>query len=585
LFGGGLGMLNIKSISLELIDGAKPYHAKPFPVPQSLEKTTKKEMGRLIDIRVFNKNSDSEWAAPTFIQPKKTGDVRILTDFRRLNDMIKRKPFPLPKISDLLRKLSGFKYATAIDLSMGYYHIPLDMEAQKLCTTILPWGKYQYKRLPMGVKTSPDIFQRIMNELLGDIPHIQVYLDDILITSNGTFEEHTAIMEQVLDRLQKANFRANLRKCYFGESKIDYLGYEITREGIQPQPKKVEAILKLSPPKTKRQLRHFLGMINYYRDMWQKRSHMLAPLTGLVSPLVKYKWGKEQQEAFEEVKQKVSQETLLAFPDFEKEFHVYTDASNKQLGAVIMQEGKPLAFYSRKMNSAQSRYTTGEQELLSIVETLKEFRDILLGQKLTVHTDHLNIIYGKLSNDRITRWRLLLEEFGPKYVHIAGKENKVADALSRLEKDEEQELSNDEEGLVLSHAMCAVEANEAYDMPESKEELVKHIMNINELETEEFPMSPEVIAREQQKDKKLMERVKNSDKFKEQQLERSTVITFEGKIFIPEPLRKRIVWWYHTYLQHPGLTRMEATLRQNLIWPNLRKDVEDVVKNCHQFFF
>jgi hypothetical protein len=134
---------------------------------------------------------------------------------------------------------------------------------------------------------------------------------------------------------------------------------------MQPQPKKLEAILKLSPPKTKRQLRHFLSMINYYRDMWQKRSHMLAPIvTGSVIPIFKYKWGEEQQKAFEESKQKVSQETLLAFPDFEKEFHVYTDASNKQLGAVIMQERKHLAFYSRELSSAQTCYTTGEQEIL-----------------------------------------------------------------------------------------------------------------------------------------------------------------------------------------------------------------------------
>jgi hypothetical protein len=180
--------------------------------------------------------------------------VRILTAFRRLNAQIKRKPFPLPKISDLLRKLSRFRYVTEIDLSMGYYHIPLDLEAQKLCTTILPWGKYQSKRLPIGVKTSPDTFQRIMYELLGDNPNIQVYLDDIMIHSNGTFEEHAAIMEIELEILQKANFRANLMKCYFGESKIDYLGYEITRDGIRPQPKKVKAILKFSPPKTKRQL-------------------------------------------------------------------------------------------------------------------------------------------------------------------------------------------------------------------------------------------------------------------------------------------------------------------------------------------
>jgi hypothetical protein len=155
LFGGGLGMLNIKPVRLELIDGTKPYHARLFPLPQSLEATTKTEMKRLTDIGVFNRSSDSEWAAPTFIQSKKTGDVRILKDVRRLNAQIKRKPFPLPKISDIVRKLSGFKYATAIELSMGYYHIPLDLEAHKLCTAILPWGKYQYKRLPMGVETSP----------------------------------------------------------------------------------------------------------------------------------------------------------------------------------------------------------------------------------------------------------------------------------------------------------------------------------------------------------------------------------------------------------------------------------------------
>jgi hypothetical protein len=207
LFGGGLGMLNIKPVNLELIDGAKPYHARPFPVPHSLEATTKTKMKSLTDIDVFNRSSDSEWAAPTFIQAKKTGDVRILTDFRRLNAQIKRKPFPLPNISDMLRKLSGFKYATEIDLIMGYYHIPLDLGAQKLCTIILPWGKYQYKMLPMGVKTSPDKFQRIMYELLGDIPNIQVYLDDILKTcsNHGKSPRNTA----------KSNFQSKFTQMLF----------------------------------------------------------------------------------------------------------------------------------------------------------------------------------------------------------------------------------------------------------------------------------------------------------------------------------------------------------------------------------
>ena len=145
-------------------------------------------------------------------------------------------------------------------------------------------------------------------------------------------------------------------------------------------------------------------MVNYYHDMWKRRSHILAPLSTLTSKDKPWRWGHEEQKAFEDIKEVISQETLLMFPQFDKPFHVYTDASNYQLGAVIMQEDKPLAFYSRKLNDTQKRYTTGEQELLSIVETLKEFKNILLGQKVIIHTDHKNILYGSLSNDRIIRW-------------------------------------------------------------------------------------------------------------------------------------------------------------------------------------
>ena len=302
LFGGGLGSLKIKPIHLELKPGVVPYHARPFPIPQSVHGTTKKEMDRLEGIRVFEKNNDSEWGAPTFVQKKKTGDVRILTDFRKLNDCIVRKPFPLPRIQDLLQKLRKFKYATAIDLSMGYYHIPLDEHSQRLCTTVLPWGKYRYRVLPMGIKNSPDIFQSIMQGILGDLEYALTYIDDILVVSDGSLEDHLAKVREVLKRLEKQDFRANVRKCFFAKPSLDYLGYLITREGIQPQPKKVEAMQRLQAPKNVRQLRHFLGMVNYYRDMWQKRSHILSPLTKLTGKGVPWNWGSKEQQAFEEIK-------------------------------------------------------------------------------------------------------------------------------------------------------------------------------------------------------------------------------------------------------------------------------------------
>ena len=210
-------------MELEVQEGAKPYHVKPFPLPYAYERHAKKEIQRFCDIGVMEKNRESEWGAPSFFQPKKkgvVGSVRLLTDFRKLNEVLKRHPFPLPKISDLLLKLQGFKYATALDLSMGYYHIPLSKNSQKLCTTVLPWGKYSYKRLPMGISSAPDIFQHIMHDMLGDLDFCRVYIDDVLIVSDGSYEDHLAKLKVVLSRLNQANFRANVRKCYFAQDNL-----------------------------------------------------------------------------------------------------------------------------------------------------------------------------------------------------------------------------------------------------------------------------------------------------------------------------------------------------------------------------
>ena len=570
---------------------------QPFPIPQAYYKTTRKEIDRLNNIGVLKKNHESEWAAATFIQPKKTGDVRVLTDFRKLNAALKRKPFPIPKISDLLQRLAGFKFATAIDLSMAYYHVPLDEESQKLCSTVLPWGKYQYARLPMGVKCAPDIFQHIINNLFSDLDFVQAYLDDILITSSDSFEDHLEKLDIVLTRLSEAGFRANLRKCFLVQDELDYLGYWLNRDGIQPQPKKVEAILRLQPPKTVRQLRTFLGMVNFYRDMWRRRSHVLAPLTKLVgkNSKTKFVWGTEQQNAFDEIKRAMSRETLLSFPDFSKEFHIYADASDYQLGSVIMQNGKPLAFYSRKLTDAQRNYTTGEQELLSIVETLKEFRNILLGQKLIVHTDHKNILYDcDLSNDRLARWRHILEEYGPEYVHISGAENVVADALSRMEKSSDIMEAMDNEPIDIRAQVCAcaftvLTRNEAFPTLTRVDGdfVVKYLMaNNNDMVSEKFPLSPALIAKYQKKDKALQKRVKeNPSNYGTKVIEDMTLITtnaHDNAIIVPKMLQSRIVAWYHEYLVHPGGTRLEKTLAQLFWWDNLPKEVERYVRTCRK---
>jgi Reverse transcriptase (RNA-dependent DNA polymerase) len=200
----------ISPVSIELQPNAKPFHARAYPVPQIHKATMKREVEQLDMIGVLKECNDSEWWAPTFIIPKKDGQIHFISNFRKLNQYLKRKPFPIPKIQDMLLKLKGFTYASALDLNMGYYTIRLDPEAQRLCTIVLPWGKYKYKRLPMGLAGSPDIFQEKMSDLMCGLDFVQCYLDDVLIISTSSFEEHTfSKWRSAFNVLRKQDLRKN----------------------------------------------------------------------------------------------------------------------------------------------------------------------------------------------------------------------------------------------------------------------------------------------------------------------------------------------------------------------------------------
>ncbi len=190
-----------------------------------------------------------------------------------------RKPFPIPKISTALQELDRFTFVTAIDLNMGYHTIRLDPDASKICTSIFPWGKYSYKRLPMGIAGFPDIFHIKMLELMEYLEYVRAYLDDLLCISENSLEDYLEILEEVLRQLHDAGLKVNAEKSAFCALEIEYLGYVLTRDGIEPQSHKVQAILAIQLPTGVKQLRHFLGMVQYYRDLWARRSKMVAPLT------------------------------------------------------------------------------------------------------------------------------------------------------------------------------------------------------------------------------------------------------------------------------------------------------------------
>ena len=557
LFDGTLGEWQGKEVFLKLKPNVQPYHTRPSPVPQIHEQTLRKEVKRLVELGVLERCSESEWAAASFIIPKKNGQVRIVTDFRKLNECLRRMPYPIPKITELLQKLQGFQFVTSLDLNMGYYTIRLSPEAQDLCTIVFPFGKYKYKRLPMGVKTAPDVFQSCMAELFMDLEAVRVYLDDLLVVSKGTFEELLQDIEQVLIRLQKAGLKVNITKSFFAKHETEYLGYWVTRQGVKPMPNKVEAMMKIEAPKTKKQLRGFIGLVNYYRDMWKGRSHLLAPLTALTSKTVKWQWTDKEQKAFNEIKKVISRDVLLSYPDFSKPFVIYTDASKVQLGAVITQDGKPIAFYSRKLNSAQRNYTTTERELLSIVETLKEFKTILLGFEITIFTDHQNLIHDDLKSERVLRWRLIVEEYGPEIKYIKGEKNIPADLLSRLDT-----------------------ANTMTDKYVPNEMEIAECFGIDKDVSQQLPINTKLIHKLQWQDKKLLKLVQTKDDFTIQSFRGSDVICHRGKIVVPKALQQRTIDWYHQMLCHPGETRTEQTIKQHMTWPNMRQMVHKTVQTC-----
>ena len=554
LFDGSLGKWNGTKVSLDLVDGAQPYHAKAFPIPKIHMDTLKLEVERLCQLGVLKRVNRSQWAAPTFVIPKKDGSVRFISDFRELNKRIKRRPYPIPNIQDMLLNLEGFRYATSLDLNMGYYHLELDDKAKELCTIVLPFGKFEYQRTPMGLCNSPDIFQEKMNELFMGLDFARAYIDDLLCMTKGTFEDHLEKLERILVRLSQAGLKVNAKKSFFGRSALEYLGYWITRDGIKPMKNKVEAMMNIAEPKTRKELRSFIGVVNYYRDMWFRRSHILAPLAALTSKTVKWEWGAKQKAAFLMAKRVIAKEAILAYPDFSKPFVIHTDASHYQLGGVISQDGKPIAFYSRKLNDAQTRYTTTERELLSIVETLKAHRNILLGHEIVVHTDHKNLVYKTFNTERVMRWRLLIEEFGPELRYIKGELNIVADVLSRLNIKEEE------------FSMDAF-AFDDEDFPES------------------YPLSYKEIAFQQKKDSELQQLLRDG-KAKTQQRDHSShtydlIVNNENKILLPASLQQRAVEWYHEFLYHPGENRTELTLRQHYDFKGLKPLVAKVCKACN----
>jgi transposase InsO family protein len=467
---------------------------------------------------------------------------------------------------------------------MQYYTFELHEDSKELCTICTPFGNFQYNRLPMGIKQAPDIAQSIMEELLRPYDESEVYIDDIGVFSPG-WDAHLHSLDRVLRVLQDNNFTVNPLKCEWGVKETDWLGYWLTPEGLKPWQKKIAPVIAIQRPTTITELRSFIGSIQFYRDMYRKRSHVLAPLTALTGKR-KLVWNDECDRAFQAAKAMVAAETFLQYPDHNVPFHIYADASDLQLGSVILQKEKPVAFFSRKLNAAQRNYTTGEKELLSIVETLKEYRTMLYGCKeIHIYTDHRNLTFNNLQTQRVLRWRLFIEEYGPTFHFIEGSQNLAADALSRLPFIEKEVVRPSQPA---GATKDDDDPDSFFSLAFADDDLCDCFVHLPDQHGVPFQLNFEVIRQAQTQDETLrVHRQTQPTRFLQRQYAADTLLYCfiptpgaVGKIYLPDCLVADTVRWYHLALGHCGMTRLNDTIRMHFYNPLILKTCVAEVQKC-----
>lgn len=428
-----------------------PVHSKSYKYPYVYEKEVQEQIKKMLKDGIV-KESISPYTSPVWVVPKKTDasgkkKFRLVIDYRKLNEKTINDKYPIPEITDILDKLGRAKYFSTIDLVSGFHQIQLAEEDTEKTAFSVNGGKYEFTRMPFGLKNAPATFQRVMDCILRDLIGVCcfVYMDDIIIFSSS-LQEHAKNLAQVLEKLKDARLKIQLDKCEFFRKETQFLGHTVSEEGVRPNSDKIEAIKQWPMPTCEKEVRQFLGMLGYYRRFIRDFAKIVKPLTALLRKDMEFLITPEVKACFEKCKQLLMLDPVLIYPDFSKEFLLTTDASDYAIGAVLSQgpigNDRPIAYASRTLNQTEERYSTTEKEFLAIVWAVNHFRPYLYGRKFKMFTDHQPLTFSFTNaNHRVIRGKLALEEFDYELIYKPGKQNVVADALSRVNLKKHNQLN------------------------------------------------------------------------------------------------------------------------------------------------
>lgn len=554
---------------------------KPRPVPIALKPKIDMELDRLVEHGVLERTDTAPFGAVPIVPVlKPNGSIRVCADFKvGINRHVDMQRYPLPLIDEVLVTLQGGERFSKIDLADAYLQVEVEESARDYLVITTHRGLFRYKRLPFGLSSAVGIFQCAIESVIKNLPRTCAYLDDIIVTGTSD-EQHIAQLRCLFERLRRSGLRLKREKCSFMADRIEYLGNVITKDGVQPSPKKLAAVIDAPSPKNLSQLESFLGLVNYYGRFIPNLATLAAPLNALRRKEARFEWTPACANAFGKLKEELTSPRVLIHYDEQREVVLATDASSYGVGAVISHReddgtDRPIAFASRTLNVHEQNYSQIEREGLAVVFGVLHFQKYLLGRHFTIQTDHQPLVklfggttaLSPTAVSRVHRWAVILQAYDFDIVHRSGKSNGNADGLSRLPLDIA--------GTTAAHEDADVSAvqQEFFDV---------------------LPVSAANIAAATQKDTRLQQAIRstlygwpdacNDAAIKPfyQRREELTVqddcLLWGQRVVIPEPLRPKILDVLHE--SHVGVVRMKALARSYVWWPLIDDDIERIAREC-----
>jgi hypothetical protein len=561
---------------IHLLPDFKPIRQSPYSLNPEQTKLAKDFIQENL-AKGYIVDSKSAMASPLFFVGKKDGASRPCQDYRKLNEGTIKDAFPLPNIQDLLRDLQGTKYFTKLDIRWGYNNIQIKPEDRWKAAFSTPFGLYEPTVMFFGLCNSPATFQRMMNHIFwAEINEgwCKVYMDDVLIAACTISDLITRTL-RVLDIMEENDLFLKPEKCEFEKTKVEYLGYLISENKIEMDPKKLAGISDWPTPKNLRQTRSFLGFGNFYRRFIERFSHIVRPLTSLTKKEKSFEWTPECEHAFKELKQRFVEAPVLTMPDQDQPFYLETDASAFASGGVLMQKDDnghlhPCGYLSRTFNETEQRYQIYDRELLALIRALDEWKVYLEGARhtVTVYIDHDNLRYfrsGQTLNKRQARWSLYLSQFPLQLTHKPGKTMILSDALSRR-ADAEERKEKDRTAVLLPDNLFVqmLDTGFAKLLSGKESEYDDHILERLRFLLEQ----PDADDPEWTIEKKYG----------------NLTIFYKGRQYVPRntKLRRDILQKHHDHptAGHPGAATTYLHVSRHYWWPGMTSYINEYVKGC-----